>query len=111
MKTSFALFNLGGGEIILILALILILYGARSLPESAKDLGRERTDWERLANAALEKMLEFGTGLKEVQKAAHNEIEHTWINWDRWGRLIGLILVALLILTIIGILALDGNLL
>jgi hypothetical protein len=50
MSTSFALFNMGGGEIILVLALILILYGARKLPESAKGLaadieefGREKT--------------------------------------------------------------------
>ena len=36
----FGLFNLGGGEIILILALILILFGARKLPELAKGLGQ-----------------------------------------------------------------------
>jgi sec-independent protein translocase protein TatA len=36
----FGLFNLGGGEIILILALILILFGAKKLPELAKGLGQ-----------------------------------------------------------------------
>ena len=40
MNTLLALFNLGGGEIILILALILILFGARKLPELAKGLGQ-----------------------------------------------------------------------
>jgi sec-independent protein translocase protein TatA len=40
MKTMFGLFNLGGGEIILILALILILFGAKKLPELAKGLGQ-----------------------------------------------------------------------
>ena len=40
MNTMLALFNLGGGEIILILALILILFGARKLPELAKGLGQ-----------------------------------------------------------------------
>jgi sec-independent protein translocase protein TatA len=40
MNIPFALFNLGGGEIILILALILILFGARKLPELAKGLGQ-----------------------------------------------------------------------
>src|ERR1041384_5621129 len=39
-KIMFGLFNLGGGEIILILALILILFGARKLPELAKGLGQ-----------------------------------------------------------------------
>ena len=46
----FALFNLGGGEIILILALILVLFGAKKLPELAKGLGQ---------------------GIKEFKKATH----------------------------------------
>ena len=33
MNVMFGLFNLGGGEIILILALVLILFGAKKLPE------------------------------------------------------------------------------
>ena len=36
----FGLFNLGGGEIIIILALILVLFGAKKLPELAKGLGQ-----------------------------------------------------------------------
>jgi len=36
----FGLFNLGGGEIILVLALVLILFGAKKLPELAKGLGQ-----------------------------------------------------------------------
>jgi sec-independent protein translocase protein TatA len=40
MNVMLGLFNLGGGEIILILALILILFGARKLPELAKGLGQ-----------------------------------------------------------------------
>jgi sec-independent protein translocase protein TatA len=48
MNAMLALFNLGGGEIILILALVLILFGARKLPELAKGLG---------------------TGIKEFKKA------------------------------------------
>jgi sec-independent protein translocase protein TatA len=48
MNVMFGLFNLGGGEIILILALVLILFGAKKLPELAKGLG---------------------TGIKEFKKA------------------------------------------
>jgi sec-independent protein translocase protein TatA len=40
MKIMLGLFNLGSGEIILILALILILFGAEKLPELAKGLGQ-----------------------------------------------------------------------
>src|SRR5258705_4911381 len=40
MQHFFGLFGLGGGEIILILALVLILFGAKKLPELAKGLGQ-----------------------------------------------------------------------
>src|SRR5438445_12342859 len=58
MNTMFAIFNLGGGEIILILALILMLFGAKKLPDLAKGLG---------------------TGIKEFKKATRevtDEIQH-----------------------------------
>jgi sec-independent protein translocase protein TatA len=48
MNIMLGIFNLGGGEIILILALVLILFGAKKLPELAKGLG---------------------TGIKEFKKA------------------------------------------
>jgi len=56
--TMLGLFNLGGGEIVLILALVLILFGAKKLPELAKGLGQ---------------------GIKEFKKSARetvNEIEN-----------------------------------
>ena len=40
MNPMLALLNLGGGEIVLILALVLILFGAKKLPELAKGLGQ-----------------------------------------------------------------------
>jgi sec-independent protein translocase protein TatA len=54
MNTMFGLFNLGGGEIILILAIVLILFGAKRLPELAKGLGQ---------------------GIKEFKNATHNASE------------------------------------
>jgi sec-independent protein translocase protein TatA len=54
MNTMFGIFNLGGGEIILILALVLILFGAKKLPELAKGLG---------------------TGIKEFKKATRDVTE------------------------------------
>lgn len=59
MNAMFALFNLGGSEIILILALVLILFGAKKLPELAKGLGQ---------------------GIKEFKKATRevtDEIQHS----------------------------------
>lgn len=58
MNAMFGLLNLGGGEIILILALVLILFGAKKLPELAKGLG---------------------TGIKEFKKATRevtDEVSH-----------------------------------
>ncbi|HEV2394267.1 MAG TPA: twin-arginine translocase TatA/TatE family subunit [Verrucomicrobiae bacterium] len=58
MNLMFGIFNLGGGEIILILALVLILFGAKKLPELAKGLG---------------------TGIKEFKKATRevtDEVSH-----------------------------------
>jgi sec-independent protein translocase protein TatA len=54
MNPMLALFNLGGGEIILILAIVLILFGAKKLPELAKGLGQ---------------------GIKEFKNATHNASE------------------------------------
>src|SRR6266481_2570612 len=54
LNPMLAIFNLGGGEIILILAIVLILFGAKKLPELAKGLGQ---------------------GIKEFKKATHNASE------------------------------------
>jgi len=54
MNTMLGIFNLGGGEIILIIALVLILFGAKKLPELAKGLG---------------------TGIKEFKKATREVTE------------------------------------
>ncbi len=54
MNLMLGIFNLGGGEIILILALVLILFGAKKLPELAKGLG---------------------TGIKEFKKATREVTE------------------------------------
>jgi sec-independent protein translocase protein TatA len=51
MNAMLGLFNLGGGEVILIFAVILLLFGAKKLPELAKGLG---------------------TGIKEFKKATRD---------------------------------------
>lgn len=40
MNVLLGIFNLGGGEIILILVLVLVMFGAKKLPELAKGLGQ-----------------------------------------------------------------------
>ena len=53
----FGLFNLGGGEIILILALVLILFGAKKLPELAKGLGTGIKEFKKATRDVTEEML------------------------------------------------------
>jgi len=52
----FGLFNLGGGEIILILALILILFGAKKLPELAKGLGQGIKEFKKATKEVTEEV-------------------------------------------------------
>ena len=54
MNVMLGIFNLGGGEVIVILVLVLVLFGAKKLPELAKGLG---------------------TGIKEFKKATREVTE------------------------------------
>ena len=58
MNIMLGLFNLGGGEIILILAIILILFGAKKLPELAKGLGQGIKEFKKATQNASEGLLE-----------------------------------------------------
>jgi|TARA_B100001105_G_C22333268_1_gene417879 sec-independent protein translocase protein TatA len=59
------MFGLGGGEIILILFIILLLFGAKKLPELAKGLGKGINEFKKASNEIKE----------EVEKAATEEKE------------------------------------
>ena len=63
MNVMFGLFNLGGGEIILILALVLILFGAKKLPELARGLGQG--------------IREFKKATREVSDEVQNAVDET----------------------------------
>lgn len=52
----FGLFSLGGGEIILVLALVLILFGAKKLPELAKGLGQGIKEFKKATTEVTEEV-------------------------------------------------------
>ena len=58
MNIMLGMFNLGGGEIILILAIILILFGAKKLPELAKGLGQGIKEFKKATRNASEGLRE-----------------------------------------------------
>ena len=57
------MFGLGGGEIILILFVILLLFGAKKLPELAKGLGKGISEFKKASNEIKD----------EVEKAIDKE--------------------------------------
>lgn len=52
--------SIGAGEILLILAAILLLFGAQRLPSIARSLGRALEEFRRSARDLTEKVLEDG---------------------------------------------------
>lgn len=48
--------NLGGGEIILILLVILILFGAKKIPELAQGIGKGMREFKKAMNDVQEEV-------------------------------------------------------
>ena len=49
MNSMLAVFGVGGWEVILILAVVIVLFGARKLPELAKGLGQGIREFKKAA--------------------------------------------------------------
>jgi sec-independent protein translocase protein TatA len=56
LNPMLAIFNLGGGEIVLLLAVALILFGGKKLPELAKGLGQGIREFKKATSNASEEM-------------------------------------------------------
>ena len=48
------LFGMGAGELMLLLAVLILLFGAKKLPELAKGLGKSVTEFKKAAREAEE---------------------------------------------------------
>jgi len=70
MNTMFGLFDLGGSQILLILVLILIFFGARKIPELAKGLGQGIKEFKKATREVSD----------EIQNAAEDKNSSTPVN-------------------------------
>jgi sec-independent protein translocase protein TatA len=50
MNTSLAMLGLGGGELMLVLVAVLILFGAKRIPEFAKGLGQGINEFKKASS-------------------------------------------------------------
>jgi sec-independent protein translocase protein TatA len=56
LNPMLAIFNLGGGEIVIVLGLALILFGGKKLPELAKGLGQGIREFKKATSNASAEM-------------------------------------------------------
>jgi sec-independent protein translocase protein TatA len=50
MNAMLAVFGMGGGEIVLVMVVILVLFGAKRIPEFAKGLGQGIREFKKASN-------------------------------------------------------------
>ncbi|MGI8964490.1 MAG: Sec-independent protein translocase subunit TatA/TatB [Limisphaerales bacterium] len=50
MNILFALFNLGGWELVLVFAVIVLLFGAKKLPGLARGIGQSIKEYKKASN-------------------------------------------------------------
>ena len=60
MTPLFAIFNMGGGELVLIFAVVLLLFGAKKLPELARGLGQGIKEFKKASNEVTEELQRAG---------------------------------------------------
>jgi sec-independent protein translocase protein TatA len=70
MLTNFGFLDFGAPELIIILAIILLLFGGRKLPELSKSLGQSMRELRKGLNGSLEDE-------KDKNKTAENKTKRT----------------------------------
>jgi sec-independent protein translocase protein TatA len=56
MNAMLAVFGLGGGELIIVLGAVLILFGAKKIPEFAKGLGQGMREFKKASREVSEEL-------------------------------------------------------
>ena len=72
MNTMFALFDVGGGQILLILVLILIFFGAKRIPDLAKGLGQGIREFKKATREVTDEISNAADTNSQQQKLPPN---------------------------------------
>jgi sec-independent protein translocase protein TatA len=56
MNVSFAVLGLSGGELVLVLVVILVLFGAKRIPEFAKGLGKGINEFKKASREVTDEI-------------------------------------------------------
>ena len=56
MNTSLAVLGMGGGEMVLVIAAILVLFGAKKIPEFAKGLGQGIKEFKKASREVTDEI-------------------------------------------------------
>ncbi|MBI2966389.1 MAG: twin-arginine translocase TatA/TatE family subunit [Bacteroidetes bacterium] len=70
MLNNFLFFNLGGGEIILVVFIVLLLFGSKKIPELARAMGKGINEFKR-ATSEIQREIQTSAGgnpVDEVKK-------------------------------------------
>lgn len=68
MVSNFAIFDIGTPELVLILAIALLLFGGKKLPELARSVGESVSELKKSAGAAGELKSELKSQVSEVKQ-------------------------------------------
>ena len=60
MDSILAIFNLGGGEIMLVLVVVLVLFGAKKIPDFAKGLGQGIKEFKKASREVQDEIERAG---------------------------------------------------
>jgi len=71
------LFGLGGGELVLIFAIVILLFGAKKLPDLAKGLGKSIKEFKKASSEADEDDIREASGIKHSIKSQESEKSET----------------------------------
>lgn len=74
MNTTFAVLGLSGGELVLVLVVVLVLFGAKRIPEFAKGLGKGINEFKKASREVTDEIERAG---EDLPPAPRQQVSNT----------------------------------